>query len=746
MAWHQEIEFSDSGELFIAYYEGDDSMLNVIKFDNGAWTQVGPIDIARSFWIDLEIDGETPYVAFQDLNASGASVLKYDGTSWTNIGMAGFSPGSAFTESLDIADGELRVAFTDNQANNGASVMRFELQEEGLIVDCPADITLNCGDPLPAVLTELMANNLCSGGTMELFTCDERITDQFAADGLIIGSPGLVYFGSACAQPTFPPCSGVGIGVPSTFSLVVFTPPSGTWSNFSMCYTAAFNGPTIRAYDAANNLLNSVNGVANWPNNNDVLSISANWISRIEVSAKAGGANLSFDDITYTLESTGKTSVVTLEGDVPNGEVALAVSNVVTDAAPTPFCSTDDLVITRTYTVEDGCGNSGSCVQTITFNEDTSPPVLSCPDDNTITLGSGECGTFISFLTPTATDTCNGVTPLTLMSGPDLVSGDFFEIGSYTYEYESTDDCGNVGTCEFTFVVEEVPNVTNSLSCIQSGVQISLDENCEALIGAEDILSGGPYRCFDDYMVKLFFDANMFQPVLTSPYVTGANIGESLYVSIEDPFTGNSCWGIITVEDKQIPNLECSAVDVPCTSSLIPSEFSNINFPIPSSTTVVQIGATSYSLFGFDGCGEATLNYFDSTIDIDCLADPSNPYSKIIFRNWTATDAMGNSTDCQDTINLIRATFVDLILPPDFDDQDEPSLLCENRETVPPNNTCGNVVGWNVIDEGDFPDDLYVGHPSPLDELYPCGNVKWSGTGIPGGIDCGNINYSFEDI
>jgi len=72
---------------------------------------------------------------------------------------------------------------------------------------------------------------------------------------------------------------------------------------------------------------------------------------------------------------------------------------------------------------------------------------------------------------------------------------------------------------------------------------------------------------------------------------------------------------------------------------------------------------------------------------------------------------------------------------------DEPALQCDEKEPTPPNAFCGTVVGWNAIDSGDN-----AGHPSPYDDLYPCGNVKWFGTGVPGGIDCGNIQYTFDDI
>ena len=81
-----------------------------------------------------------------------------------------------------------------------------------------------------------------------------------------------------------------------------------------------------------------------------------------------------------------------------------------------------------------------------------------------------------------------------------MTSGDFYPIGTYTYEWEAEDGCGNVSTCDYTFVIEEYPFAVQSLACNQNGVQISLDPDCQAVVGADDILEGGPYGCYDDYL------------------------------------------------------------------------------------------------------------------------------------------------------------------------------------------------------------------------------------------------------
>ena len=456
-----------------------------------------------------------------------------------------------------------------------------------------------------------------------------------------------------------------------------------------------------------------------------------------------------------------------------------------------------------------------------------------------------------------------GQNPFPVIPDPANVydSGDPFPIGGpYTLIYTATDDAGNVATCEFNVTVEEYPFATSSLNCNLGGIQVSLDPDCEATIGADDILEGGLYGCYDNYTVSLFYDANLLQAVPGSPVVTGANIGQTLWAMVTDPATGNSCWGTIFIEDKHIPDLECGNFELPCSMSTVPGtvipagtasptltdagtwgntavtldlpfgvnglgtvtdvdvavdishtwvadltvivtspsgtsvtvlsgqcfldddidvvfddESANViactggtpalsgdmqpqnplsafdgepafgdwtvtvsdpvafdggtinsvtltvaytastpvQFPVatPPATifqTNAQRGTQEYTARNFDGCGDAILAYSDWIDDIDCLLDPANPYTKVIYRTWTATDGSGNATQCEDTIGLLRATLADLVTPPNWNDDpaENASLLCDEKEVEPANQFCGTVVGWNMIDAGDYPGRL----------------------------------------
>ena len=78
------------------------------------------------------------------------------------------------------------------------------------------------------------------------------------------------------------------------------------------------------------------------------------------------------------------------------------------------------------------------------------------------------------------------------------------------------------------------------------------------------ILEGGPYGCYDDYIVAVEGYGEGFGGVT----IDNDAIGETLTVTVTDPATGNSCWGTISVEDKIPPTIECRDVVIMCGAQL----------------------------------------------------------------------------------------------------------------------------------------------------------------------------------
>ena len=160
--------------------------------------------------------------------------------------------------------------------------------------------------------------------------------------------------------------------------------------------------------------------------------------------------------------------------------------------------------------------------------------------------------------------------PLTVeqVDNSGFTSGDLFPVGCHPQIWVATDAVGNSDTCAFEVCVEEYPFPKQSLSC-NNLVNISLEgENCDEIVGADDILEGGPYGCYDTrYHVELFFDEALTQPVNNNPennLLNASNLGQMLWAKVVDDSSGNTCWGKIFVEDKIPPVINCGDIVVPC--------------------------------------------------------------------------------------------------------------------------------------------------------------------------------------
>jgi hypothetical protein len=147
--------------------------------------------------------------------------------------------------------------------------------------------------------------------------------------------------------------------------------------------------------------------------------------------------------------------------------------------------------------------------------------------------------------------------------------------------------------------VNNYANPKSDLSC-NDNVQFSLGEDCDTRVGADDVLEGGPYSCYDDYIVTVMGPNG--QPLPSSPFVGNAQIGNCYTVKVTDPSTGNSCWGSICVEDKLPPVMVCTDLEVNCGQEipLAPSPaFFAAQAPLQYPISFVNHGGgTAFSLSG----------------------------------------------------------------------------------------------------------------------------------------------------
>lgn len=145
-----------------------------------------------------------------------------------------------------------------------------------------------------------------------------------------------------------------------------------------------------------------------------------------------------------------------------------------------------------------------------------------------------------------------------------LELGDDAPGGVTQVNYIAVDASGNEAVIDFTVTVNLFDGAISAIVC-NDEIQVSLDDNCEAIVTADLILEGGPYGCFDGYTVEVE-DMN---GVSYGNVMTAENIGQELIVRVTGP-NNNSCWGKLIVEDKNPAPLECMDISTTCTGDIFP--------------------------------------------------------------------------------------------------------------------------------------------------------------------------------
>ncbi len=214
--------------------------------------------------------------------------------------------------------------------------------------------------------------------------------------------------------------------------------------------------------------------------------------------------------------------------------------------------------------------------------------------------------------------------------------------------------------------------------------QVSLDENCEAEITAEMILSDGGASCAGATFTvnaKLTMNGPAFA---TGPTVIldGTYIGQELIIEIESDDAGviNRCWGLIELEDKLAPTIECEDITVSCSDpeGLMPT------------------------FVGTDCDPNPVINLIDQVEEQLC----DDNFLKTITKTFTATDNAGFTSDpCTQVITVERIDIDAIEFPENLMLIDDNGLACDGD--------------YPKLDDGN-PDPLFSGVPKlGRDSLYP---------------------------
>jgi hypothetical protein len=478
-------------------------------------------------------------------------------------------------------------------------------------VNCPANITLDCTDPIPAVPNNIQATDNCSGIVAVVYTgevpagsgCSSSIIRTWIAEDecgnrsyctqtiTITDTQAPVLSGTPSATITAE-CDNVPAAATVTVtdncdpSVSVVFSETTTTGNCVGNYTIT---RTWTATDACGN-------VASFIQNVNVVDTTAPVFDAFPIYITA-----QCDETTPLPTATDNCSgvTVTIYSDVLNSGGCLGV-------------------ITRTYRATDGCGNFAELVQFITLLDNTAPTLNNVPAETTLQcdqVNLGSNGNYFGIAPVTATDNCD----------------DNVQI-NYTEEVVPTND-----------------NCPSSFDIIRTWVA---EDECENRDTASQVVHiiDTTAPTFPSLPETLTFSCDEVIPVLPTPVAEDNCSSATVTFMAQDTLAG-SCpqnYTIIRVfraidgcgnEAMESQTIIVRDLTAPVFSANNEDEFT---YECGTEVPVVQPTAT-------DNCGNVSYTFEDS--------EPSGQAcNQSITRTWTAEDECGNESQFVQTIILVDTT------------------------------------------------------------------------------------------
>ena len=338
--------------------------------------------------------------------------------------------------------------------------------------------------------------------------------------------------------------------------------------------------------------------------------------------------------------------------------------------------------IVRTFTANDGCGNSATASQSITVQDTTAPEFNEFEPYVMI-----ECDELDEYVAPTATDNCGEVT--VTLEQELLNSGGC--LGVLERHYVATDECGNstevvvfIALQDTTAPVAENPaDFTVECDQVPAQPEIPVSDNCEGevtVVPSSEIVAGD---CENSYTIIWTWTATDYcenvTVVSTTVTVVDTTIPTLEGVPADVTITCEEEVPAVvlpTASDNCDMDVEVSSTDL-ITPGECPNEYvitrmfrafdncGNQAMAVQYITVVDNIDPTVEGVaeltfecdedivwqepsYG-DSCGDATISFVNETIsEGDCFSQ----YARI----YTVTDACGNSVTFTQTATVVDTT------------------------------------------------------------------------------------------
>ena len=494
-------------------------------------------------------------------------------------------------------------------------------------------------------------------------------------------------------------------------------------------------------------------------------------------------------DVTLDLDASGEVTI--LPSDVANATDECTVTGIT--ITPNMFdCSDKDTPTVVTVVATDESGNTAQCIANVTVEDNMAPTCTVAANltaaPNTVITVTQVLGTF--------SDNCaaNAVNSSVM---PNMF--DCTQLGDQVITLQVEDECGNSSTCTGTITIED-----NSVPvCMTQDITVTLDENGNATINAEDIDDGSTSAC-NGGSIMLEVDPDTFDCG-----DLGANVVTLTVTAVGG--ASSTCTATVTVVDDMEPTVVCPAdMNIPCNSDISNLDifgevtatdncdmFLTVEETNVTSVNTCNVGFVTRTFEVTDDSGNSATCMQTITIDGpvnpitladitfpvspfnagDCIMNPDSIDSGMPFVDTTNADCFSLSISFTDTNNggtmcsgsITRTwTVIDSCQAPNgiftfnqliiLDDTVGPDISGPNDITIilgPGNTTCDTFVslpatvsdcapGFTVMNDSPFADDNTIADASGT---YPVGTttVNITATDVCGNDSIYTYNVSVVD-
>ena len=404
---------------------------------------------------------------------------------------------AAIVATNNCPDGELTIEHISDVSNNGTGCsgnplvitrtyrvtdacghsasctqnFTYTIDDESPTLSCPPDMTLQWGDPLPtADVSILTAIDNCTP------TGDIVLTHQGDEDNGGLGCTGDPRIVFRTYQATDICGNTVSCTQDFTYTIDDESPTLSCPPDMTLQWGATIPTVDVSTLTSNDNCTPTGNIVLTHQGDEDNGGLGCTGDPRIVVrtyqAADVCGNTVSCtQNFTYAVDDESPTifcppnvvldctddtdpsiigEATATDNCTPPSEISIGYQD---DISGLTECNQTGTIL-RTWVVVDNCGNSATCIQEITLEDNTAPIFINTPLDLTV-----DCNSIPPPFNIMASDNCSGESDITIDLVEDTGTGCPFEI---TRTWTATDACGNLNTYTQVITVEdnEAPTIT----------------------------------------------------------------------------------------------------------------------------------------------------------------------------------------------------------------------------------------------------------------------------------------------